>query len=106
VDQHIAELAGHYAQLIIQKKLIRSRTQEPEVAPSPESETIDLNSPVDSRSRTLEAEYVGLATFQKLGLVALLAEFGFNQKQIDLAILCIVGRLVRPSSEHRTRFWA
>ena len=106
VDKHIAELAAHYAQLIIQKKLIQPRSEEPEETPEPDYETIDLNSIVDSRSRTLGAEYVGLATFRKLGLDSLLTEFGFNQNQVNLAILSVVGRLVHPASELRTRRWA
>ncbi len=106
VDKHIAELAAHYAHLIVQKKLIQPRTDASEEPPAPEYETIDVNSLVDSRSRTLGAEYVGLASFRKLGLDALLAEKGFSQKQIDLAILSVVGRLVRPASELRTRRWA
>ena len=106
VDPHIAELAAHYAQLIIQKNLIRPTSEQPEKAPQPEYETIDLNSLVNSRSRTLGAEYVGLKTFQKLGLDSLLKALGFTQQQIDLAILSVVGRLVHPASEHKTRVWA
>ncbi|MDQ7054430.1 MAG: hypothetical protein Q9P14_16635 [candidate division KSB1 bacterium] len=41
VDPHIAELAAHYAQLIILKKLIRPKSEQPEKAPQPEDEIID-----------------------------------------------------------------
>ena len=65
-----------------------------------------MNSMTDTKSRTLGAEHVGLCTFKKLGLNFLLAELGFNQTQVGLAALSIVGRLVHPASEYRTRRWA
>ncbi len=105
VDEQIKKLAVHYAQLIIQKQLIKPATQEQE-KPEPEYETINLNSIADSKSRTIGAEFVGLKTFKKLGLDSLLEQLGFNPKQVDLSALSIVGRLVHPASEYRTRRWA
>jgi len=105
LDDNIAELAVHYAHLIIEKSLIKSRTDAQEERPEPEYETINLNSIADSKSRTLGAEHVGLCTFKKLGLDALLSELGFNQKQVALAAASVVGKLVRPASEYRTRRW-
>ena len=37
---------------------------------------------------------------------SLLEQLGFNQKQVELSALSIVGRLVHPASENRTRRWA
>ncbi len=108
VDDSIIKLAKHYAQLIIKKKLVQPKTeaQEEKGTDKAEHETIDLNSITDSKSRTLGAEYVGLSTFKKLGLDALLLQLGVSQKQVALAALSVVGKLVRPASEHRTRRWA
>lgn len=105
VDDPIAELAAHYAHLIIQKNLIKPRTDEQEKQES-QYETINLNSIADSKSRTLGAEHVGLCTFKKLGLDSLLMQLGFNQNQVALAAASVVGKLVRPASEYRTRRWA
>ena len=105
VDNHIKELAIHYAQLIVQKKLVKAETNEQEKE-EPEYETINLNSLTDSKTRTLGAEYVGLSTFKKLGLDSLLFQLGFSEKQVALAALSIVGKLVHPGSEKRTRRWA
>ena len=104
VDDHIKKLAVHYAQLIIQKKLVKPETGEQEE--EPKYETINLNSLTDSKSRTLGAEYVGLFTFKKLGLDSLFFQLGFNEKQVAFAALSIVGKLVHPASEKRTRRWA
>lgn len=105
VDEQIKKLAVHYAQLIIQKQLLKPATQEQEKA-EPEYETINLNSMADSKSRTLGAEHVGLCTFKKLGLDSLLTDLGFNPKQVAVAALSVVGKLVRPASEYRTKRWA
>jgi transposase len=106
VDDKIAKLAAHYAHLIIEKNLIKLRTDEQEEKPEPECETINLDSIAHSKSRTLGAEHVGLCTFKKLGLNSLLTDLGFNPKQVALAALSVVGKLVRPASEYRTRRWA
>jgi transposase len=105
VDKPIQKLAAHYAQLIIQKKLIKPAADTQEKV-KPEYETINLNSLKDSKSRTFGAEYVGLATFKKLGLDVLLRQLGFSEDQVTLAALAVIGKLVHPGSEHRTRRWA
>ena len=104
-DEYIEDLATHYAKLIIHKRLT--------VAPSevknrdePEYETIDVKSVSNSKSRTIGAEYVGLAMLRTLGLPTLFQQLGFSTRQINLAALSIVGRLVHPASERRTKEWA
>ena len=93
VDKHIKEMAVHYAQLIIQKKLMKPETDEQEKA-EPEYETINLNSLTDSKIRTFGAEYVGISTFKKLGLPSLLLQLGFNQKQVTHATFVLPQNLV------------
>lgn len=105
IDADIKALAVHYARIIVNKQLMRPRvalSEQPDVA----YETIDVNSLLDSKCRTVGAEYVGLASFNKLGLDMLFSQLGFSKSQIKLAALSIVGKLVYPGSEWRTRRWA
>jgi len=105
IDGQIKELAVHYARIIVKKQLMRPRVAELE-PPAVDYETIDVNSLSDSKCRTVGAEYVGLATFNKLGLDNLFSQLGFSKRQLELAALSIVGKLVYPGSERRTRRWA
>jgi transposase len=56
-------------------------------------------------ARELGAEYVGLAYAKKLGIDRILEEQGFEDRQRDLALIEIVGRLVEPHSELSTSAW-
>jgi transposase len=105
IDGHIKELAVHYARIIVKKQLLRPPVAEVD-QPDVVYETIDVNSLSDSKCRTVGAEYVGLATFNKLGLDRLFSQLGFSNQQVALAALAIVGKLVYPGSEQRTRRWA
>jgi transposase len=104
VDKHIEKIAVHYAHLIIQTRLMRPEYEEEKE--KPQYETINVNSLTHSKSRTLGAEHVGLEAFKMLGLDVLFSQLGFSEQQIDLAALSIIGKLVRPGSEQRTRRWA
>lgn len=104
IDGHIKELAVHYARIIVKKQLLRPAVAEVE-PPDVAYETIDVNSLADSKCRTVGAEYVGLATFNKLGLDRFFSQLRFSNKQVALAALAIVGKLVYPGSERRTRRW-
>jgi transposase len=72
----------------------------------PDYEEVDINSVHNSRIRTIGAEYVGVSIFRKLGLDVILKGLGFSKKEIEISILSIVGRLVHPGSEKRTKEWA
>lgn len=105
VDATIKKLASHYAQLIVHKELETSRVQESGHAEAI-YETVDINSLTHSKMRTLGAEYVGLATFRKLGLDSFLKQLGFSENQTTLSALMIIGKLVHPGSEQHIRRWA
>ena len=105
VDKDIENLATHYGQLIIQKRITLGKDQgnrKQEAA----YETIDINSVSNSKIRTLGAEYIGYATFRELGLESFFEQLGMSKKQIAVASLSLVGKLVYPASERRTRAWA
>ncbi|MFH1006415.1 MAG: IS1634 family transposase [Candidatus Latescibacterota bacterium] len=105
VDKDIENLATHYAQLLIQKRITLGKDQgnrKQEAA----YETIDINSVSNSKIRTLGAEYIGYATFKELGLESFFEQLGMSKKQLAVASLSLVGKLVYPASERRTRAWA
>ncbi|MGC8673402.1 MAG: IS1634 family transposase, partial [Thermoplasmata archaeon] len=56
--------------------------------------------------KTIGAEYVGYSMLKELGLDSFLLSLGFSKSHIDLSILSIISRLVYPSSEHATKYWA
>lgn len=105
LDKHIQELAIHYAQLIVQKQLVKPVINEINQT-EPAYETININSLKDTKCRTLGAEYIGLATFKNLCLDRLFRQLGFTENQIMHAELAIIGKLVHPGSEQRTKRWA
>jgi transposase len=106
IAAEIDTLATHYAQQIIQQHLQQQPLPEPEEPPEKEFETIDVGSLQNSRCRTIGGEYVGLEACQRLGLESFFEKLGFTHKQIQLALLSIVGRLVHPGSELKTANWA
>jgi len=105
IDENIESLATHYASLIIQQRITLSKNQV-EKTQQTEYETIDINSVSNSKVRSIGAEYVGYETFKQLGFDTLFNKLGLNKQEIDRATLSIVGKLVYPASERRTRAWA
>ena len=105
IDENVESLATHYASLIIQQKITLSKHQVKKTQQA-EYETIDINSVSNSKVRSIGAEYVGYETFKQLGLDTLFGKLGLSKQEIDLTALSIVGKLVYPASEHRTRAWA
>ncbi len=105
VDDHIEGLATHYANLIIQRNLVVYHDKEIEKE-EPQYETVDIRSISNSKIRTIGPEHVGLSILRRLELDSLFRQLGFTKTQIDLAALSIIGRLVSPASERKTRIWA
>ena len=65
-DKNIEQLAGHYADIIIQNALLEKPSTD---ASKPcQYETVDLYSLKNGRCRTIGAEYVGLSMFKALTL--------------------------------------
>jgi hypothetical protein len=104
-DTHIEELATHYANLIIQRNLVVCHDKGIEKE-EPQYETVDIRSLSNSKIRTIGPEHVGLSMLRRLELESLFRQLGFTKTQMDLAALSIIGRLVYPASEHKTRIWA
>jgi len=107
VQPDIENLAQHYASLLIKKRIeIPQQTVAEEEEPTEEYRTVDVNSVATQQVRTIGAEYVGLSYFQRLKFDKLFRELGFSEKQIKFAALLIIGRLVRPTGERKTLWWA
>jgi transposase len=96
-DAQIESLAYYYAQQIINK-------ERPQRESIPAVEVL-LNTTELADSRTIGAESVGLGWLRYLKLDQLFRDLGFNARQVNLAILTILGRLIFPGSERRTGFW-
>ena len=105
VDEHLEQLATHYARLIIRNQLTVAVYHDLP-ADARQYETIALDSISNCTSRTIGAEYVGLSLYRQLGLDGLFQRLGFSDREQQLAALSIVGRLVHPGSERDTRQWA
>jgi len=103
VEERVENLALHYAKLYTQQKLAENSQQQSQ---EQEFDSVDLNGVSSSEARSIGREYVGLEAMRRLGFMELFRGLGFTPNQIDLAVLTIVGRLIRPSSEHELKRYA
>lgn len=97
-DKHIEKLAQKYAQMFIEKHGLDH--------PVDNYQTVDVHSLENHRIRQIGAEYLGAALFKKLHLTECLKSCGFTQRQTEIAILLIIGRLAHPGSERHLFDWA
>ena len=96
----IEQLARKFAQQIIQKHaLVVDNNSE-------QFETVDVRSLQNHRVRRIGAERLGLEFFKKLHLDDGLKACGLSKRQIEIAMLLIIGRLVHPGSERHLHSWA
>lgn len=96
----IERLATHYAATLLSKYETEYRELEEK-----HYESVDLESITNSKLRTIGAEYVALSYFKKLELDKCLREWGFSDRELEVASLLIIGRLVSPGSERHTHLW-
>ena len=105
-EREVAELAQHYAQIIINERLAKEKSAEPENKPEPPIyERVDISSLKTSDSRTIGPEHIVTAAMESYGLEKILRELEFTENQIDYAKILIAGRLVHPASERETARW-
>jgi transposase len=100
----IEGLAQHYASLIRRKEM-QSVPSKPSEASAAEWEKVDLNSITQEEVRTVGGEIIGWWAFKTLGVHGILEELGLNERQVELAALLVVGRLLHPGSERETALW-
>ncbi len=113
-SKEVENLAGHFAQMILSKKLNENRdtsgSKEPQertenTAEKADYQTVDVNSVTTSQSKSIGAEYVLAEQMSRYGFDAILQRLDFSAKQIDYAKELIIGRAVHPSSERELARW-
>ena len=100
-DAEIAELADKYA-----NKLLIKYEHEPPDSVVNRTETIYTESISDQRTRTVGAEHLGYSYFKRLHIDECLRKIGFTSRQIEIATLLVINRLVATSSERKAYYWA
>jgi transposase len=97
-EPEIERLAQRIAQQFIEKQVI-------ETAPN-QFESVDIRTLQNHRVRHIGGEYLGLSFFNELHLGEYLKTCGFSKRQIQTAMLLIIGRLLHPGSERHLHRWA
>jgi transposase len=98
-DVAVIELAETLWQRIIKDKRLDLTLH------SPASRQIDADTIRHSNVREIGSEWICHQTLEELGIGQMLAEAGFSEEQIQLAVTQIISRAVYPASELKTASW-
>ncbi len=98
VEPEIEALAQKFAQQIIDKHAVEIETFG--------FETVDIQSLKNYAVRPIGGENLGAVFFNKLRMHQCLRECGLTKRQVEIAMLLIIGRLVKPGSERSLHRWA
>lgn len=101
----IDSLAQFYAKKIIVKQATKKINPKHTSQIDSSYELVDVNNLHHHTVRTIGGEHVGLSQLKEFQLEEKLAQIGFNQSQIRIAIGQILGRLLNPGSELSTYGW-
>jgi transposase len=107
LDTSLEKESQRIAKLLIQKfsrneSSGSSSLKKNSPPPVSDYQTVDVNSLEHQQIRKIGAEHVGYSAAKQLNLEQVLAQSGFNPKQIKVALGSIIGRLVHPGSELNT----
>jgi transposase len=94
----IEMLAAKFAHRYMEKHAL-----EADVAPI---QPVNMNTLENHHVRTIGAEHLGVSFFKELGLPGCLKRCGLTKRQIEIAMLLVIGRLVHPGSERHLFHWA
>jgi transposase len=94
----IEALAQRFSQEFIRKHAIESDMDN--------LQSIHIDSVQNHRIRQIGAEYLGVSFFNKLDLGQCLTDCGFTKRQVEIAMLLVIGCLVHPGSERHLHSWA
>lgn len=97
-DPEIEKHAQKFAQELITKHAIACESDD--------YHTVHIASLQNQKVRPIGAEYLGVSFFNKLKLPQCLKTCGFTKRQMEIAALLIIGRLVHPGSERHLHCWA
>jgi len=98
VEPEVEKLAQEFARRFIEKHAVE---HEPTTFA-----TVDIKSLENHRVRRIGGEYLGATFFKELRLHDCLKACGLSKRQIEIAMLLVIGRLVHPGSERRLHRWA
>jgi transposase len=99
--EKIESLAKKYASRLIQN-LSKPLPEQKKTAAIPEYTTIDINSVLHEKARTIGNEHILLETVKQLKIPEKLKELKFTNKQINIALASIIARASFPASERAT----
>jgi hypothetical protein len=109
IPQHIEKLAHQFYQKIKQEKAnqnaiaaIEAQTQQTEEA---DYQEVDLATLSIEDVREMGSEWICKQALDELALPAFLAELGWDEKQINTALIQIISKAVYPASERKTAQW-
>lgn len=101
-EPEVEKLAQKFAQEFVLRHAIENAPE----AEGTKFESVDLDSLQNHQVRRIGSEHLGLSFFKKLHLDRLLKSLGFSKRQIEIAMLLIIGRLAHPGSERHLHRWA
>lgn len=105
-DVKIQNLAAHYSETIIRKRLNEISEQVNKEDPDfTEYEQVDINSMKNGDARTIGAEQLILNQLKEYKIDKILKELKFSPAQINYAKMLIISRATHPSSERETVRW-
>lgn len=105
---HIEVLARRFANELLKKKSeVFQHATVCEVKSEEQSDyqIVDINTLKHEHSRTVGVETIAYATFKELSLEEKLQALGCSQRQIEVAVAVIIGRLAGPGNELATHHW-
>ena len=85
--------------------LVGNREEKDKREQGADYENIDLNSIGSSDSRSIGPELACCSTWKQLGLDEILDQLGFSQREKSLTKIVVMGRLIKPGSDHATWEW-
>ena len=113
--KHIEQLAQTFSKQLIRKNLENNninnknvednKTGKENTDNNKEFQSVDVNSTVLEKTRTVGMEYICYETAKTLKIDEKLKDFGLTPRQVEVALGVIIGRLLFPASEQATYNW-
>jgi len=101
-NQCLEHEAQRIAKLLTAKTAQRQSSSQQNLQIGADYQSVDLNSIEHHDVRTIGAEHVAVSVAKQIQLMEIMEALGFNQRQKEVALANIIGRLVHPGSELST----
>jgi len=103
-DNETEELAYYFYKKFVKKQL--SSSKEEKESTEADFQTVDLNSMEMIESKEIGGEWLCYQAIEQLDLSNFFSqELGWNENQVSVAMLSLLGRLLYPASELKTAKW-